>query len=108
MTNRRVNMTEPSESKETNDENPTHIGESEVVTPISTEPASQYTYLLDMPRDEEAQLSNVFCDACGYVSADFVEVGLHLMECEKINTEEHLETYTCNKCKDRTEVVWGH
>ena len=68
-------------------------------------PSSQYTDLLNMSRDEEVQLSNVFCDACGYVSADFVEVGLHLMECQKMNDEENLETYTCSKCKDRTDVV---
>ena len=71
-------------------------------------PSSQYTDLLNMSGDEEVQLANVFCESCGYVSADFVEVGLHLMECEKMNDEENLETYTCSKCKDRTDVVWGH
>ena len=74
----RVNMTEPSQSD-----------------------------LLDMSRDEDIQLANIFCDACGYVSPDFVDVGQHLIECEKLNKEEHLKTYTCIKCRDSTEVLLG-
>ena len=63
--------------------------------------------LLDISREEEVQLSNTYCEACGYISADFVEFGLHLIECEKLSNEENLENYKCTKCKDSTIVVWG-
>ena len=41
--------------------------------------------LLDISREEEVQLSNTYCEACGYISADFVEFGQHLMDCERLS-----------------------
>ena len=60
--------------------------------------------LLDISREEEVQLSNTYCEACGYISADFVEAGLHLIECEKLNNEENHENYKCTKGKDSTDI----
>ena len=46
-----------------------------------------------------------FCDKCGYISQDFVESGLHALECEGVN--ERLKDYKCEKCKDNTSPIWG-
>ena len=46
-----------------------------------------------------------YCEKCGYISPDFVESGLHALECEGVN-ERHKD-YKCEKCKDNTSPIWG-
>ena len=46
-----------------------------------------------------------FCDKCGYISQDFVESGLHALECEGV--DERQKEYKCETCKDNTSPIWG-
>ena len=46
-----------------------------------------------------------FCDRCGYISQDFVESGLHALECEGVN--ERPKDYNCELCKENTTPIWG-
>lgn len=62
--------------------------------------------MLDLADDDEVTFANIFCEHCGYISPDFVETGLHALECEGKDHEMENE-YTCLECKDNKELIWG-